>query len=74
MSQLAKSALTSACCTQVYGGLQKAELAAAVLAGALVAVGDQLFAAHQLGNAVGQLELAAHGIGFFDCIGGASER
>ena len=40
-------------------GLQKAFLAAAVVALAFVAVGEDLLAVQQPGNAVGELDLAA---------------
>jgi hypothetical protein len=45
---------------QVHGGLQKAQLAATVVAGAFVTVCKHLFAAQQLRNAIGQLNLAPH--------------
>src|SRR5437867_3632821 len=43
---------------QLHIGLQEAFLAAAVVAPALVAVGEHLLAAQQAGDAVGELDLA----------------
>jgi hypothetical protein len=48
---------------QVHRGLQKAQFAATVVPGALVAKGKHLFAAQQVGNAVGELDFAAHATG-----------
>jgi hypothetical protein len=45
---------------QFHIGLQEAFLAAAVVALAFVAVGKDLLAAQQRGDAVGELDLAAH--------------
>lgn len=53
---------------QIHGGLQETELAAAVVAGALVAVGKDLFTAQQGCDGICELDFAASAgldVGYF---------